>query len=430
MTQKEFLQSLKPKGTYTKTDFTKYVELSAGKIRAALLNKTPEYLLPIFNLIEDKDSSIGSEVEKRALSVKNKEYTTSLSDKYISSIYDIISASLEAKLFGIAVLELYLDENLDFAFRQVDREYFSYREGKVYLMAGRKEFVAKEPRFIVIEKKPVLIKTIWIVFAKHFVLSHYLKFAEFLGVPPLIGHSHSSDEKIIEHMTDAMKNLKSGSYGVFGTEDVIKILEGRGTQADFMEFVSYADTEIAKVINGQSLSSNTGKSGSYALGKVHENNRKEIINSDIKDANFYVNYLFNKVGIKADFKIPLLKDIGELSRANTLQILNNMGISGVPETIAEEFGLTLDTSTPTLSKNSKTKILPMDKIEKSIKNANFKHESQDIENTINKLINECATFQEIYEKILELYPSVDFEAIEASLQKVIANAHMEGHDEL
>lgn len=107
-----------------------------------------------------------------------------------------------------------------------------------------------------------------------------------------------------------------------------------------------------------------------------------------------------------------------------------MGISATPRSIAEEFGLTLDTSTPTLSKNSKTKILPMDKIEKSIKNANFKHESQDIENTINKLINECDTFQEVYEKTLELYPSVDFEAIEASLQKVIANAHMEGQDDL
>ncbi len=423
MTKKEFINSIKPKGAYSKTDFTKYVELSAGKIRVALLNKNPEYLLPIFNLIEDKDSSVGCELEKRVLSTLNKEYTCTLDEKYISSIYDITKASLECKLFGIAVLELYLDENQNFAYRHISREYFNYREDKVYLKSGKKEFVAKSPRFIILRKKPVLIKLIWIVYAKHFVLSHYLKFTEFLGVPPLIGHSHSSDKEVIELMDEALKNLKSGAYGIFGSEDMIKILEGRGTQEDFLKFIEYADNEIAKVINGQTLTSNSGKSGSYALGKIHENTRREIINSDIKDVNFYVNYCFNFIGMSAGFKIPLLKNSADLGRVQTFQILTNMGYEVDEEQMSNELNVKLKHNPTQLQKNSKT--IYMDSFERSIHQKNF-NESKDIEEMITNLLNSSESYDEAYDKAIDLFGEENIQKIEIALSNSITNSSLKG----
>lgn len=49
------------KGTYTSNDMENYSEISAGKIKNALLHKTPYYYMPLFDLLEQKDTSIGSE---------------------------------------------------------------------------------------------------------------------------------------------------------------------------------------------------------------------------------------------------------------------------------------------------------------------------------------------------------------------------------
>ncbi|MFX4243610.1 phage portal protein family protein, partial [Aliarcobacter butzleri] len=71
---------------------------------------------------------------------------------------------------------------------------------------------------------------------------------------------------------------------VFGQNDLVKVLEGKGNQSDFMEYVRYCDSEIAKTVNGASLGSNVSKRGSYAQSKSHEENRTEIVNSDSKYA--------------------------------------------------------------------------------------------------------------------------------------------------
>ncbi|MDQ7084433.1 MAG: hypothetical protein Q9M36_05675 [Sulfurovum sp.] len=51
-----------------------------------------------------------------------------------------------------------------------------------------------------------------------------------------------------------------------GKDDVVKILEGKGTQQDFLEFVRYADEQIAKSISGSVLSGTATKTGTQALG--------------------------------------------------------------------------------------------------------------------------------------------------------------------
>jgi len=271
MNKKEVYSKLNTQTNYSKTDIQHYNTLTGGQIKVALTTKALEYLYPLFTLIVDKDSSVASEIETRASSLENRFFSSSLDDKYNKSIEQIISASIEAKLFGVAVIELFLDSNGDFAFEKVSREYIFIEEGgEIFLKTGDKKFKPTEPKFFIIKHEPLLIKLLWIVYAKHFVLSHFMKFTEFLGVPPLIVNASSSDSKTIDEISDALRELKSASFGVFGSGDIVKVLEGRGSQDDFLAFVKYADAEIAKVINGQSLSSNASSHASYALGKVQE----------------------------------------------------------------------------------------------------------------------------------------------------------------
>ena len=344
------------KGTYTSNDMENYSEISAGKIKNALLHKTPYYYMPLFDLLEQKDTSIGSECDKRKLSSENKFFSTS-NKKYDESVEEIIKASVNARIFGISVIELFVDEQGEFAFSFVPKEFYNFDEEKgLYLKSGKNKIFPKEPNFYILKHTPVLLKTLWIAYAKHFVLSHYLKFAEFLGVPPLIVNAHSSDAETITNIGIAAKNLKSGDFAVFNENDIVKVLEGRGSQADFMEFVRYCDTEISKVLNGSSLGSNVGKTGSLAQAKVHEDNRAEIVNSDIKYATRVATKLFRKIDVEINLNIAVEKDKALLDRANTLQILKDLGYTMTPDQIAYEFDLPAPTKKEQKEANKKLSI--------------------------------------------------------------------------
>jgi len=434
---KQLKTILHSKGTYSSNDMEEnYSELSAGKIKNAILHKTPFYYMKLFDLLEQKDTSIGSEVDKRKLSCENKFFTTS-NTKYDESVEEIIKASVNARIFGISIIELYLDENSEFAFSFIPKEYYNFDEEKgLYLKSEKTKIYPKEPNFYIIKHIPVLLKTLWIAYAKHFVLSHYLKFAEFLGVPPLIVNAHSSDAQTISSIAMATKSLKSGDYAIFNENDIVKVLEGRGSQADFMEFVRYCDTEIAKVINGASLGSNISKNGSYSQSKTHEENRAEIVNSDIKFASRVATKLFKKIDIDINLNIAVQKDKELLDRARTLEILKNLGYEMSASQLAYEFDLPNPTKEKTsqeqeinknVSINSK---LAKDSIDLVLEDNYFQDELKQSEDEIlillKQLLNECKSYEDVYEKISINFNNIEFKKLEELLFKAIAQSQIKG----
>ena len=421
------------KGAYSTNDMENYSEISAGRIKNAILHKTPYYYMPLFDLLEQKDTSVGSECDKRKLSSENKFFTSAY-PKYDESIEEIIKASVNARIFGISVIELYLDENGDFAFYMVPREYYNFDEEKgLYLKSGKNKIFPKEPNFYIIKHTPVLLKTLWIAYSKHFVLSHYLKFAEFLGVPPLIVNASSSDAETIASISAATKNLKSSSYAVFGQNDLVKVLEGKGNQSDFMEFVRYCDSEIAKTVDGASLGSNVSKSGSYAQSKSHEENRTEIVNSDIKYATRIATKLFKKIDIDIKLNIAVEKDKELLDRAKTLEILKNLGYEMSGEQLAKEFDLPVPIKKEELKENKRVSInskIPRDNIDLILEDDTFLEDLQQSENeiltTLQKLLNECKSFEEVHEKISLNYKDINFKKLEEMIFKAVALSQIRG----
>lgn len=431
---KELKTILGVKGKYTSHDMENYTELSAGRIKNALLYKTPYYYMPLFDLLEQKDTSIGSECDKRRLSSENKFFTTSNS-KYDESIEEIIKACVNARIFGISVIELFIDEKGEFAFSFVPKEFYHFDVEKgLYLKNGKTKIFPKEPNFYIIKQPPVLLKTLWIAYAKHFVLSHYLKFAEFLGVPPLIVNAHSSDADTITNIALAAKSLKSGDYAVFNENDIVKVLEGRGNQADFMEFVRYCDTEIAKVLNGSSLGSNTTKTGSLALARVHEDNRTEIVNSDIKFATRVATKLFKKIDIDINLNIAVEKDKALLDRANTLKILKELGYEMSIEQLAYEFDLPIPNKTQ--EQNKKLSIntkLAKDNIDFILEDKSFNKELQESEKeiltTIKQLLNEAKSYEDLYKKIASNFKNIEFKKLEEMIFKAVVLSQVGGLDD-
>ena len=389
---KKIERLLKPKGDYTKTDLEGYADLSSSKIRSALLQKKSAHLFKIFNLIENKDSSLGAEIFKRTESLCNKFFTHDLGSEHDENIEELIRASVMSRIYGLSVVEIYLKEDMSLGFALLPREVLKIEDGedgareRVLLKVGKSEFEAKEPRFLILRENPVLLRLLWIVYAKHFVLSHYLKFTEFLGVPPLIANASSGDERTISQIAEALSHIKSGSFAVVGAQDMIRVLEGRGSQADFMEFVRYCDAEIAKVINGSILSSNTQSNGSYAMSQTHELNRHDILAGDMKAASRLVAQVYKRLELTPNLNIQIEKDEDLLKRAQMLQILHQMGYEMSKEAISREFDLPLEDGAKNARMQTQTSTPEQSTFTKGIYPP-FKHSlngiqtSQDRENT-------------------------------------------------
>ena len=351
---------------------------------------------------------------------------------------------MQARLFGLGILEVYADEDANIKFDVVDRIYINIVENKPYLRIGSRDIEAKEPFFIVVRQEdPALLKILWLVFAKHFVLSHYLKFVEFLGVPPLIGNSSSGDENVITQMAEALEGIKSGSYAVLGPNDIIKVLEGRGSQADFMEFVRYCDAEIAKVINGSVLSSNanTAQSGSYAMSKTHEQNRAEIVAADVKFASRLVERIYARLGKRANLNIQIEKDVDLLQRAQMLQILHELGYEMSPQDMAKEFDLPPSAKATDAKegdgsngrigaeKNSAGAAKYLTEIERQTAQHDFSAASSQISSYVRSVVDKAQTYEQAYEILAKNPLGFKLDALEEELFRVIANAEILGADD-
>jgi len=430
------LNIFRPKAEYTKTDMANYTQLNGGLISSALLHKTDDRLMPLFSLITDKDSSVGSETEKRIDTITNKFYRHELGSDFDESIEELIEASVEARLFGLSICELFV-ENGNFAYRKLDRECFFYEEGKILLQIGKTKFEPKEPRYVIFRHKPTLLKTLWIVYAKHFVLSIYMKFAELLGIPLLVANISNSDDETIEAVGDILSSLKSAGYAVMGKEDTLSILSGRGSQDDFLAFVRYCDAEIAKVINANTLTSNVGSSGSLAQAQIHEKQRQEIVARDVKFAIRCVTKAFRAIELEPKLVIFYEEDKDLLSRATVLEKLHGMGFSMSVEDMSTEFDLKLikEGKSPQsrlsinnrLEKNEKSK--PLDNIDAFMQSENMTRlldtHSKNIKKTLEEMLTSASSFEEAFHALEKRYPDMKMDELEELFTTLILNATLE-----
>ncbi|BCD47847.1 hypothetical protein NHP194003_10510 [Helicobacter suis] len=83
-------------------------------------------------------------------------------------------------------------------------------------------------------------------------------------------------------MLDNLEDLRAASIGIFSKDDVLELLSGNVDQGAFLEFLRYCDECISKVISGQVLASNAVNKGTQALGNVHENTTRYLLEFDSK----------------------------------------------------------------------------------------------------------------------------------------------------
>jgi phage gp29-like protein len=127
-------------------------------------------------------------------------------------------------------------------------------------------------------------KAYWYYWFKKNNLKFWVIFNEKFGSPTVVGKYRagtSDDER--DRLLEVIDGLQNDTGIVVPETMVIELLEARrsGNVNTYRDLADWCNDEISKIVLGGTLTSGEGRrSGSYALGKVHEAVRNEYVASD------------------------------------------------------------------------------------------------------------------------------------------------------
>ena len=122
---------------------------------------------------------------------------------------------------------------------------------------------------------------------RHFAWKDWMAFTEVYGMPPRIGRLREGvawDSDEARQLWEAVRALGMDAAAVVREGNAIEMLETRGAGEGeiFQRILEAAGREMTLSILGQTLTSGGEKGGSYALGKVHNQVRWDLIQSDAR----------------------------------------------------------------------------------------------------------------------------------------------------
>ena len=123
----------------------------------------------------------------------------------------------------------------------------------------------------------------WPVWFRKNGVKFWVRFAEKFGTPTAVGkYPPGTDQASRETLTDAIAAIEQETGITIPDTMAIELLEAqRQSSANtYADMCGYFDRAIAKIILGQTLTTEPGTSGSYSLGQVHNDVRMDLLKSD------------------------------------------------------------------------------------------------------------------------------------------------------
>lgn len=217
--------------------------------------------------------------------------------------------ALDARYYGFSLIEFgAIVEDQFTTVTEVPREYVIPEEEVVRLALGGTEVISYiKPPFsnwtLFVGSRTelgLLNKATPIVQWKRLVQATWAEFNELYGVPLRIGHTDTKDTDARNNMEDMLENLGSSAWGLFDEDDRIEIINGGkvGGQGTFKDFIALADSQLSKLILGQTMTTDEGSSRSQA--EVHQDTLASYTGADMR----YIEYLIN------NSLIPFVENLG------------------------------------------------------------------------------------------------------------------------
>lgn len=101
-------------------------------------------------------------------------------------------------------------------------------------------------------------------------MAYWANYQSKFGIPPMIVKTDLTDKSRVEGLTNFMKQMGSNTFGLIGHDDEMSPLPNVNSDVfnTYLNLIKHADAQIAKVLEGQTMTSNDGSSRSQA--EVHE----------------------------------------------------------------------------------------------------------------------------------------------------------------
>lgn len=124
----------------------------------------------------------------------------------------------------------------------------------------------------------------WGWMGKRYGLQDWQRFAEAYGQPLRLGkYPVNSSEDDQDVLYEAVRDIAADAAAIIPDGMEIEFVgddQGRGRSEIYRDLVRYIDQQVSIVVLGQTLTTQEGESGSYALGEVHNLVRQDIEKAD------------------------------------------------------------------------------------------------------------------------------------------------------
>ena len=124
----------------------------------------------------------------------------------------------------------------------------------------------------------------WAWLFKNYTLKDWVRFVEAYGQPLRVGKfgpSASQEDKDI--LFKAVANIAADAAAIIPEGMMIEFVDAikqQGRSEVYKDLLHYLDSQVSIMVLGQTLTTQPGESGSYSLGQVHNEVRKDIEQSD------------------------------------------------------------------------------------------------------------------------------------------------------
>ena len=285
----------------------------------------------------------------------------------------------------------------------------------------------------------------WMYLFKNYSIKDWVAFAEIYGMPLRLGKyesTASSDDK--DALIAAIRSLGTDAAGIISKNTEIEFVEAMkqsGQNNVYENLANFCNREMSKAILGQTLTTDTtGSTGTYSASRVHEMVRQDLKESDAKSLAGTINSQLIKplVGFNfgwdapvPEFQIKVFKPENLKIQAEIYKTLVEMGFQGVTEDhIHTKFGI------PKPKKDEKVVLPPDSQVaipnkEKTFRfSQGFTAEQENVERLIENSIAQARgiykgyiddikkalinsnTYEEIQEKLYQMYNQLDSSELE------------------
>lgn len=320
----------------------------------------------LFDLYSDilMDTHLSSSVEKRRNAVRSSQISFTRDGKPDEAVnaqlnspwfYRLVSDIIDAKFYGFSLMQFFKDKDgwIDYDLiprkhvdpmrklilrHQTDMTGTSWEEYPDLLFVG-----AEDDLGLLAKAAP------WVIYKRN-TTADWAQFSEVFGMPIQEYIYETDDEESRQRAINDASNAGSLAVFVHSKDAELRLVESAnktGNAEVYDRLCERCNSELSKLILGNTLTTEAQATGTQALGTVHKKSEDQILKSDQKFIlnvlNFDMFDIFTKLGINTtggEFIFTEPKFIDLTAKANILtQLQNSFRLPISDDWLYETFGI-------------------------------------------------------------------------------------------